>query len=934
MATKTRYLQTPHHIGTVTAGGVTVENTGEAPEAVALSALGGRVNEYDDLATISGGILRQQYDGSSTLDLTEVRGPTTLTGTTSTGVPVTVQVDQMINKDGWAPGHSYMLETDSNGDLILEPGEYTRDIYMSAAPDALTAAAIGAMQNPPIAASAVTGSWLLARDYGKTPETKLATTVARSIITAMMAVSNTGPDKIWPSYQLYIENGYGYTGLIIDGQGQSPLHPNVIRAFGTGEPPRHVQLALAKAGGHSNHVFVGIAPDGGAHFNNFLIADVAQEGEEIGGNVTEQGSGYTLYRTYIARVSSSQPLNGSNAPTDNWREGRNIKAGIYLAKVFGVAFIDTIWDHNGHSDTAEIGPDGVPTGNWNNGQFGQPMTQFSHNVYTSEHNADMTWDGMINMRSASVGGQMRIGGWQYELTAIANRVAMQNAGAARADLQPEIANENGFHNLSIRVVGTNPSGLKSVVGYGGSRNKGLDFYGAHGVDVDCLAIHGRNPDDLENELILKPSLELAWNNTTTRYLWSNVSSYGWETDKLKNTRTEGLSEAFMKSITIQRWAAQKLGVPTASIADYGDYLATLTARERQLEIRALNHYMLSAIEPNLELPLTRTVPETVIFKPDWRGEGRLLDNPLNLSSKSRLIDGDSLDLNGNYARWRNWSKSLDHLTVGEGGLLDVNSGKLSFDSAEVGADVKVGHSGKLYFPAFDGNVTVRGGRFAVATASAGNVEASGQGQMIFGPAWTVRNGEKLRIVGDMGFVGWDSISGPGTLTIEAGGTLEFHATPVMHYAEYSFNEWHRLMGGFKGETSGATGEFDSWRWRNNRNSYVRIRDLVGTPVVGERTAAAKYLLPAGAKIATILPATIGKIEAGWKGRLGTANTTATFQVVLASGSTVAISNRDKLVAGQTYDLGGGAGTRVTYVNNGATLPAGVTVTNGKLQLVA
>lgn len=70
----------------------------------------------------------------------------------------------------------------------------------------------------------------------------------------------------------------------------------------------------------------------------------------------------------------------------------------------------------------------------------------------------------------------------------------------------------------------------------------------------------------------------------------------------------------------------------------------------------------------------------------------------------------------------------------------------------------------------------------------------------------------------------------------------------------------------------------------------------------------------------ILPATLGKIEPGWRGWIGTDQPAATFRVILA--------------AGQTCDLGGGAGTRVTSVNNGATLPAGVTLTGGKLRLVA
>lgn len=903
---------------------LTVERYGDEPDALELSAKGGRVNECADLVAVSDGILRQQFDGKATLDLTEVRGPATLTGVTADGTPATILVSQMISKDGWTPGHSYMLETDEDGDLIIEPGEYSRDIYMSADPASWTAASIAAAQQPPISASAVTGAWLLARDYGTTQAGKVSSSIATLIINAMMEAAQANGDKIRPAYRLGIERGYEYNGFIVGGHGQSPLHPNVIFAFGTGTAPGKFYIGQNGGATHSNHVLIDVVAGVGHSFENFLLADVYSQGKELGGNVTSLGAGFTLYRTFIADVHAPRPLDASNNPADDWTKGRNITKGVYLAQVFGTSFIDTIWDHNAWQDNFHVDENGVVTGLWNNGQYGQPMTQYSHNIYTSEHNADMTWDGLISMRSASVAGQMRIGGWQYDCTSISDRVAMQNSGMVRSDLNPAKASENGFHSISIRGVATNPSGIKSVVGFGGAKTTGLDYFGADGTDIDCLAIHARNPDDLANEMILKPTLEPGFN--TQPRLWSNAIIYGWD----RTQRISGLSEAFMKTITIQRWAAQKLGQPTASIADYADYLRSLTPRQRQLEIRAVNRYMLSAVEPNLELPLAeRTVPETVIFKPDWRGEGRRLDNPLNLSTKSRLIDGDSLDLHGNYARWLNWTRSLDHLTVGEGGLLEVSSGRLSFDSADAGSDVKVSHCGKLYLDAFDGNVTVRGGRFAVSAPSAGSVEASGQGEMIFGPSWTVRDGEKARIVGDMGWVGWDGISGPGTLTIEAGGTLEFHATPVVQYAEYDFAIWYPLMGSLIGETSGATGEFDSWRRRTNRNAYVRIRDMIGTPIVGERTTKEKYLKPASGKVAAILPAVIGKIEKGWKGRLGAANTSATFEVILSSGSQLVISNRNLLPTG-TYDL---TGPGITVVNNGATLPAGVSVTGGKLVLV-
>lgn len=904
----------------------------EAPELIELHALGGRVNEYPDLATVSDGILRKQHDGTATLDLTDVRGPVTLIGERSDGTPVEITVAQMISKDGWTPGRYYMLETDANGDMVIEKGDYSRDIYVSNDPAALTRASIAAAQTPAIAESAVTGTWLLARDYGKTAEQKVSVAVANLILDQMKADAFASGDRTRTSYWLYLERGYSYNNLRINGHGESPLHPNVVMAFGTGAAPSGLLFGGNGTYYPTNHVFVGVNlyAQNVLSSENWITADVTLT-EEWRNDATSFASGSTLYRTSICGISSSQPLDGSNNPTDDWTKGRNIKAGIYISKTFGVLMLDTFWDHNGHSETAQLSlQDGFmkPTGAWENGLYGQPPTQFSHNLYTSEYNADMTWDGLLSMRAASVAGQMRIGGWQFGCTSVADRVAMQNAGAPRADLRPDIANQNGFHSLNVRSVATNPSGIWSAPNFGGARTKGLDLYGPHSVDVDCIALHARDPDDMENELVIKPVLDEAGYNGGATNLWSNIVTVGWD----KNRGVPGVAEAIINTITIQRRAGQVLGKERGTIAEYAEHVAGLTPRQRQLEIRAVNRYLLAARAPTLELELEdRTEPQSVIFKPDWRGEGRRLDNDLNLSTKGRLIDGDSLDLHGNYARWVNHSRSLDHLKVRDGGLLHVDSGKLSFVSADAGSEIMTDHAGKLSIDAFDGKATVRGGRFEVAAPSAGSIEVSGRGEMILGPQWTVRDGETLRIVGDLAKIGWDAISAAGALIVEAGGTLEFHATPVIQYNTYAFNAWNPIMNDFLGETSGAHGYFDSWPRRigdrgDATNTFARIRDMTGTPVVGEKTCAAKYLQPARGAITAIHPAVIGGITAGWRGRNGAA-TGAAHTILLKAGSIV------KLTGGA---LGAGSrdltGAGITVTDQGAIKDTGFSVSGGKLTL--
>ena len=69
------------------------------------------------------------------------------------------------------------------------------------------------------------------------------------------------------------------------------------------------------------------------------------------------------------------------------------------------------------------------------------------------------------------------------------------------------------------------------------------------------------------------------------------------------------------------------------------------------------------------------------------------------------------------------------------------------------------------------------------------------------------------------------------------------------------------------------------------------------------------------------------------GSIGDGLTEPTVNVQV-SFNDVIISSSHLLVPGSVHDLGGGAGTGVTYVFTGTTLPAGVTLTDGRLTYTA
>lgn len=888
-----------------------------------LEAFGGEINEYADLVSVDiSGILRPQFDGTYVLDLRDIHDERIITGRKKNGALAQIKVNRCLSKHGWPDARYYMLKRDDEENIVPERGDNSRDIYISTDPEAWTSARIGAAQKPAISAAAVTGAWLLARpQYGSTPDMKVSIEVANKIKAERGKLTQPFT-KTGPSDWYYLEAGKAsYDGLTFYVTGDNPLHPIVVTRFGDGHNPSGCQFGGNGAGLPGNIVFIGV--DVGMRrargMENVLVSDCNGE-PYFGSDVTSMGAGFTMYRMTGLDAQREFPIKIGGDAVDTWfDENANRMSGAYWAKVLGSLVEACFYDHNGWGEGYS------PLRLWNNGKHPQPPSVFSHNIYSQKFNADMTFKDILSMRSASVAGQMRIGGWQMGCTSLDNPIAFQNAGVHPSDMEPDKKTENGFFPFNLRSaahIGNNrPYGHQQ-----GGKITGFDWQGARSVDVDCVVLHAADPDD-PADIASKPKHGKAatWGRGAK---YSNLVVIGWDGD----LNLDGLNKAVAMQITVQRWIGKELGKDRGSIQEFATYMRGLTPRRRQLKMREFNLYLVSARGENLDLPLkARTKAQKVIFKPSWKAEGRRLDNPINLSVKTNLIDGDDLDLFGNPADWVLETRNLKSLSTGKDGLLNVSSGAVSFQEADDGANLRVWNAGELHVnSAQKSRVTVRGGRFSVTEPSSGNLEASGWGQVCLGQNWTVGEGEVFCIANDLGKVGWDSISPSGRLTIKAGGTLKFIATPVIEYGPWDFTAWEYWLNGFKGQTSGAEGNFDGLRRVGDR-AYARVRNMVGTPVLGELTTKGEYLRPAMGKIAAIHPATVGRFEAGWAGRAGTVNSEATFQVILEGDAKVVLEGREYMAA-KTYDLGGGTGTRVTFVDQGATKDTGFSVNDGKLTL--
>ena len=892
--------------------------SGENNPVEYLEAWGGEINEYPDIASVDlPGVLRHQYDGTSVLDLRGHHAAMTITGRKKDGTPVSIAVERCQSKHGWPRARYYMLAMDADENIIPARGDNSRDIYVSTDAGALTSAAIGEAQKPALTAAQVTGAWLVARpEIGGSAAQKVSIEVANKIKAERQKI-RTAFNREGTSDRYYLEAGKpDYAGLNFTITGESPIHPIVVTRFGEGHNPAGCTFGGNGAGLPGNIVFIGVdvRMRGARGLENLIVADCNGE-PYFGSDVTSKGAGFGIYRMTGLDAQRDFPIKIGGTPVDTWfDENANRMSGAYWAHVLGSYAHSSFYDHNGWGEGYS------PLQLWEKGKYPQSPSVFSHNIYTQKFNADMSFIDLLSMRAASVAGQMRIGGWQFGCVSLDNPIAYQNAGVRPSDMEPKLATENGFFPFNLRStthIGNNrPYGNQQ-----GGKITGFDWQGVRTTDIDCIALHAADPDD-PADIAAKPKHgKPASYARGARY--SNFVAIGWD----GNINVDGLSEAVYMQITVQRWIGKKLGKSRGTIQEFATYMRKLTPRNRQLAIREFNRYLVSARAGNLDLPLKiRTVPQTLIYKPSWKGEGRRCDNPINWSSLDTPIDGDGLNIYGNNrADWVFLTRALGSLSVGAGGRFDVSSGKVTFTEAKPGASVRVWNCGQLEFGTFNGNAIVRGGQFAVNGPSEGSIDASGNGEVSLGANWTVRDGQTFRISNDLGKVGWDSISPSGKLVIKAGGTLEFHATPIIEYGPWDFTAWEYWLNDFIGQTSGATGKFDGLK-RMGERAYARIRDMTGNPVVGELTTKGEYLRPASGKIAAIHPSTLGKIEAGWAGRSGTA-TGATHSIVLEAGATVKLTGGTP--ASGSKDI---TGPGITVTNQGANLGAGFSVTGGKLVL--
>ena len=885
--------------------------------------LAGRVN-VTSLPVVSApvGDIRHRSDGKVTIDLLDEDNPGEIVGYLADGRKVLLAAVPREQKRGWGAGEFYMLPVDANDRVIYEPGENHRKVYISASPQAMDKAAIAAHAG--VSTSAVTASWLDAnRQYGGSESMPVTEDVGLMIFDSRVG-SGKPPCSDWYLY----ERGYSY-GKIPAAflmRGESELHPLVISAWGSGDQP-HLSSSYELSGyGPKFLVVQNVRLDGFKFVEGYCVIF---DGYSIVQH--EASAGRSKMITIRNGRHNDCWLTAPKLAIDGevWEPSANRFGGFYCSDTRGLLIDACLFDHGGWAEGYDYNL---------SVNYPHPPSGLSHNIYLAHHAFDVTMRDSISSRGASFGAMYRGGATVDNVLFLDNNIALNTLGGNYKDRGPigeystirdSVCTSSGYKRHASSVVTSQGT---EVNGRSGAYDWGMDSAGVRTSIIGNIICHRANPAD-PDEQAAKPGGGMAFKALNGAISENNIV-YRWNgTDE----NTTGLSVSAMDQTTIQNYASQLLGSPGATIDDFNLY-----ARDPDVAIRPLARDCLDYFRAGfgLDQPVRTTATECV-FLPDPRGEGFRWDNRLNWSTGDLpgSVAGDTAALDGNPVRFGGLTTDVASIRF-DGGEIDVTSGRLTIGSVQDAASVKVRNSGQIFIGASTAPIAAiaRNGRLSLTgTVADLDLVAGGKAQVLLGPDCTVPAGKKLAVHGMLAKVGWD---GTGTANLRIEGALEF--TPGTRITVPGART-ERLYEGVTvtGQTSGFTATASYYdKFATGGNNVLWLDNVQGTPQVGEdihygtiidegdgyRSDPSQVTIT---DMITILEAieevSMPKIAPFRSGMHGLAEPTVTASLTLASGSTVFVDTTG--LASGTYDL---TGPGVTVTDNGATLPAGVTVTGGRL----
>jgi hypothetical protein len=560
---------------------------------------------------------------------------------------------------GWGPGKYYMLEEGQDGSMVVEHGDVHREVYISESNDALSAADIAQMAGT--SANNITGAWLANNpQFGSDPSTALQPDIGMKLWKELTENKDT-------SHWLLFESGYEYSvadlGSIVSNgsSGESELHPLYIGSYGEGARPiLNAELKMFDSKGpFENIVFQGVTLGDGARVHtgeNILFDDVRFEEMLDAQNM----HGLTVHDSVFLDITKDNPSNGHT-----WDGMPDRMQGMYVHNTHGLLLDGILVDQVGWEDDYRFDK---------SGDGGQAPSIYSHNIYIQYTSSDVTMRDSISMRAASFGAQMRAGGLIEDNVFLDNNGAFNTLGGAS-----RLGGEKPIGNYSLLNGNLVTSGAhKTSEGFTGGLTMGINNKGQDTALVDNIVTHLADPNNLQ-EQAAKTITHNPLDHGQTPY-YDDTIIYKWiggvQTDASQNAGTNigGLDPDQLDETTIQRFAADLLGNPNATIADLGDYLRGISEGTIDAELTADD--ILAYFQSGFGIyEGERTEPTTVRFTPDDRADGIRWDNKLNWNTGDRPMDGDNVDLASNWVNYTGTHK-IDELFMGDNGRLEIVSGRL------------------------------------------------------------------------------------------------------------------------------------------------------------------------------------------------------------------------------------------------------------------
>jgi hypothetical protein len=698
---------------------------------------------------------RETGSMSFTYEITHSDGTKTLH---STPMNVTAGLQQ----DGWGTSDThYMLETDANDRIVVETGANHRAVYISNSDSALTRAEIAQLEG--LTVDRITGSWLAANTkYGSSQEFALAPDAG------MPLWQTISPRASTTSNHLLFERGYTYDNLntgqfIVRGaSGESELHPLYVGAWGDGPKPVIPQYQMIFQNVTSNLVIQDIHFAGGLTLldGNNIIFD----------NVTFTKDGLTVQNSFGVTVRNSEfydiYIEDPRNSTETWNPSWNKCQGLFVGNVDGVLvennFFDMIaWEKDYRTDGSTEG--------------GMPPNMFNHNMYLDQNNTDLTLRDTISMRASSWGAQVRSGGFIEDNLFLDNNAGFSFLGGMFGGQGPT-------GNYSLVTDNVTTSAAHKIAPEIGARAWGMTTSGYLSSVVDNIVAHWADPNN-PAEMAAKFD-KGAPNIIAHTPFYDDTIIWNW----LRNQNVEGLDTGVLNQTTIQRFAAQLLNKPDATINDLAEYLRAQVngAADDIVDADVINGFFQSGFGIEADV---RAESGMIRFIPNELGEGTRWDNRLNWSTQDLpgSVRGDSVDLGGNKVIYGG-NTTVNQLEFGPNGGLQLEHGKLTvaggIETGKDAATLDVNGAGQIWTEGGRGegklDIDVTGGRFANTGDFRMNSDATVTGgQALLGvdsARYAVTNGSELEIAGSAGKVGFDGEqNGIAILGIGRDGTLAFSA---------------------------------------------------------------------------------------------------------------------------------------------------------------